>query len=169
MQGLSAGESPKPGSVPVAEGEVGGQVPFGGALSPSEKGYIFPIPQDKGGEKEGRTKRKWREGRKGEEGNREKGGGGEIQKHRWQPVEGQVDLKTRQRLQCSPDPSRVLFCLLSPPFAVLFLSLDFTLPPLPSLLPSYQDPSFLFCVVFSGESTQVPLDGKKPISPEIRG
>lgn len=76
MQGLSAGESPKPGSVPVAEGEVGGQVPFGGALSPSEKGYIFPIPQDKGGEKEGRTRRKWGEGRKGGKGDRVKGGGG---------------------------------------------------------------------------------------------
>lgn len=40
-------ESPKPRGVPVAEGEVDGQVPFRGTLSPVEKGIAHPSGQRK--------------------------------------------------------------------------------------------------------------------------
>lgn len=115
----------------------------------------------------GREEKRGRRWRKRREGGDPKGTSG----CQW---EGQIDHKTKQCPQCSRNPSRgscLLFCLLPPSLLPPLSVLSFTLilPPLPSLLlPLYQDPNFLFFVVFPSESTQVPLDGKKPISPDSR-
>lgn len=66
-------ESPKPRGVPVAEGEVDGQVPFRGTLSPVEKGTAHSSRQRKKersedkermGREEGRGRGRWRKRRK---------------------------------------------------------------------------------------------------------
>lgn len=92
---------------------------------------VFPIPQAKGGRKEEKTKRGWGEGRKGGEGGRKK-------RKRWETDpkstsgsqwEGHVDLKTKQRLQCSQNPTRGS-CLppsFSAPFLLLSLLLSLSL------------------------------------------
>lgn len=148
-------------------------MPFGGTLSSSGTGYSAPSGQS------GEERRKDREdGEKEEKGEREVEKKEEVARDP-KSTSGKDRLTSRPGSAFSVSripaeaavsfsaPSLVLSLLLS---SVFFLSFDLTLPPLPSLLfPLYQDPSFLFVAVASGESAQELLGGKKPFSPHPRG